>query len=122
MSKADIKADMLGEGKDRKVFQHKNPSLVYKIEKTKGVNKQEYQNYLKIKKLGLEKWVAPCWLACDVLVMLKCQPLNKMPELIPDIFVDCKKDNWGTLNGHACLMDYSELRESTHKRMVRPCT
>jgi hypothetical protein len=113
---------VIGEGKDRKVYQHSNPAWVYKVEKTEGVNLKEYTNYLKLKELGLAKWVAPCWMEENILIMMKCEPLQNMPTMIPAIFTDCKKDNFGTLGGRICLIDYSKLRETPHpKRRVRPC-
>lgn len=106
--------DMIGEGAFRKVYECKlDPSLVVKIENTANrefPNVHEWAIWQEVEFHDiLSKWYAPCVQIShsgSVLLQKRTKPLRKMPEMVPELFADVKRENFGLYQGRPVMHDY----------------
>lgn len=110
-----ICGDKIGEGQYRTVFAcHVNKDWVVKKEKDLNShysNIHEYDLYSAFMDTPLRVWFAPVhWLSPRGLWLIQSRtqsiPDKLLPKLVPSIFCDFKRDNWGMLNGRVVCHDY----------------
>jgi len=108
----------IGQGIHRKVFECKiRPDLVVKVESD---DNRSFANIFEMQFWDanqhykeINKWLAPCeYLSPDGMILLqrKCSPVPfdyKLPAKLPEFLTDCKRDNFGIMDGKLVSVDYA---------------
>lgn len=107
----------IGRGAYRTVFELRiNPQWVIKHDTRENrSNIFEYSTWQELQDTPLRKWLAPCdWLSDDGywLIQRKTEPIRSadLPKMIPAIFCDLKRENWGMLDGRPVCHDYGNSK------------
>lgn len=113
-----VLGDLLGQGRDRKVYICKlNSDYVVKIEELaqcfQNISEWETWGWL-VSKPAMSRWLAPCEFISNggtMLIQRRVEPLRKadLPAKLPDFLCDLKQENFGMLNGKVVCCDYGTL-------------
>ncbi|MBO6509170.1 MAG: hypothetical protein JJ979_11960 [Roseibium sp.] len=105
--------EKLGEGAYREVYEFApDKSLVVKFELAATLefcNVNEWNIWQEVAGTKLEQWFAPCeWISFSgsVLLQKRTEPLKRLPNKIPNVLADTKRDNWGRYKGKPVMHDY----------------
>lgn len=115
-----IVGELLGEGMTRYVYacnvKIDGHEVVIKIETGHGFfqNAVEYRMWEYLKDEKIAQWLAPCLhiSTCGkVLIQRRTQPMRdeEYPVMIPNMFTDQKKGNFGLLDGRPVCHDYGMM-------------
>lgn len=121
-----LKSEPIAEGCFRRVYVNPlKPDTVLKeeIHDGKFCNVEEWAMWQEYREHELGKWLAPCMAISPNgrwLVQAKTRTLMKLPERIPAIFADLKRENWGLYRGRPVCHDYgSNLSRRYPTRLVK---
>lgn len=98
--------EFIGQGANRKVYG--GDGFVVKINRKGNENIKEWENWLKIKGTEWEKCFCPCLEYNTHLVMLRAEEISDVGWFyVPSWLDDCKRENFGILDGRMVCLDYS---------------
>ncbi|MDB5200590.1 MAG: hypothetical protein JWO92_2553 [Chitinophagaceae bacterium] len=109
----------LGEGAYRAVFEFDLiPNTVIKVADVTKSNVLEYHVWEGLKNTSYHKWFAPCLFISPCghfLIQKRVRPIkdgDKLPNKLPAIFTDIKKNNWGWIGKRLVCHDYQFIHKA----------